>query len=126
MYEASCTPRLLNPHGKRPPVAPEHASHAASARSALIFIVSVTVLCNYVVCVRLGTPTSYGPGTPDQTLELRRGLHPKRTQPAARHSSPSDQLHHDRLRQFRHSCTVCHGHLVTVPNAALVPVDATL
>ena len=73
---------------------------------------SVTVLCNHVVCVRLGRPSSYGPGAPDQTLEFRRGLRPKRPQPAARHSSPN-QLHHDRLWQFRHSCTVCHGHLVT-------------
>jgi len=74
---------------------------------------SVTVLCNCVVCVRLERPSSYGPGAPEQTLGFRRGLHPKRPQPASRHSSPSAQLHHDRLWQFRHPCTVCDGLLVT-------------
>ena len=87
---------------------------------------SVTVLCNCVVCVRPGRPTTHDPGAPDQILQLRRGLHPKGPQPAARHSSPSIQHHHDRLWEFRHSCTVRHCHLVTVLNAALVPVDAAL
>jgi hypothetical protein len=109
-------PRLLNPHGKSPSVPHEHASHAAAVRRAMtLYLVSnsVTVLCNCMVCVRVGRPSSYGPGAPDQTLGFRRGLHPKRPQPAARHSNPSIQLHHDRLWQFRHPCTVCHGHLVT-------------
>ena len=70
----------------------------------------------HVFCMSLQRTWTRGPCARREPWGCR-VLHPERTQPAARHSSPSPlevlRLHHHRVRQFRDPCSLPDCHLLT-------------